>query len=151
MKKLTKRSEKDAFLRIVGSGNKIKGILQDIILRLNRIPKVALDQWKKYIQLIAHKKILDNLKSEKLKSKLLNISKRKTRDAYQRIIGEGNKIKGALRRIAMSINKRSGCGFDLWKKFVEGCKQKSFFDANRSARLKNTLEQNAFKDCKRGI
>lgn len=141
MKKLTKRSEKDAFLRIFGSGNKIKGILQDIILRLNRIPKVALDQWKKYIQLIAHKKILDNLKSEKLKSKLLNISKRKTRDAYQRIIGEGNKIKGALRRIAMSINKRSGCGFDLWKKFVEGCKQKSFFDANRSARLKNTLNK----------
>jgi hypothetical protein len=139
LQQIVRRTERDASLRIIGGGNKLKAVLQEVLARLSRIPKVAIDQWKKYIHLLKANKILDNLRSEKLKSHMQGIPRRKLRDVLQRMVGEGDNIKGALRRIIATLGKKTREAYSIWQKFVIGCKEKSFFDALRSAKLKNSL------------
>jgi|EP00360_Condylostoma_magnum_P000960 hypothetical protein len=37
------------------------------------------------------------------------------KDANDRIVGEGDKLKGALRRILIAYQKKPKDAFDLWK------------------------------------
>ena len=136
---IVRRTERDASLRIIGGGNKLKAVLQEVMGRLSRIPKIAIDQWKKYLQLLKSNRLLDNLRSEKLKSSMQNIPRRKLRDVLERLMGDGDKVKGALRRIISTLSKKTKEAYSIWQKFVIGCKEKSFFDALRSAKLKNSL------------
>ena len=139
MKNLTIRTLRDCSQRIIGEGNKIKGAIKECFQRLNRLPKLYIEKWKKYIQLVACKSFLDSLKTEKLKNLLQNIVKLKLRGYYQRIIGEGSRVKGALRRVFLSVLKKKSQGLQAWKNFVQGCHQKKFFDNLRSEKLKKSL------------
>ena len=139
LQNITKRTERDACLRIIGGGNKLKAVLQEVMNRLSRIPKVALDQWKKYLQLLKEKKFLDNLTSEKLKFHMTAIPRRKLRDSIQRLVGEGDKVKGAIRKIIAAVAKKTKDSYSLWRKYVQKCKDGEFLDAIRVAKLKNFL------------
>ena len=66
---------------------------------MKRKPKEAFDRWRKYVQAINNHEILDNVRSQKLLICLEKIPKSKLRDVTQRIIGEGDKVKGAIKKI----------------------------------------------------
>ena len=85
---------RDATQRIAGDGDKVKGAITKIFVALQRIPKVALEKWRKYLEGLKNKDFFDNFRSAKLLNCLSRIPFRRTRDCTQRIVGGGNKIKG---------------------------------------------------------
>jgi hypothetical protein len=54
-------------------------------------------------------------KSNKLVALLKQIPSRNLKDAYDRIIGGGDKLKGAIRRLILAYQKKPKDAFDLWK------------------------------------
>ena len=91
------RVSKDACQRIFGNGNKIKGAIKDLENRLKQIPRGALSNWKKFVDDIKAGKVIDNIRARELQLKLGSIPHRVSKDACQRIFGNGNKIKGAIK------------------------------------------------------
>ena len=72
---------------------------------LNRKPKVAFDRWRAYVHAVNNNEILDGIRSQKLLNCLERIPKRKLRDATQRIAGEGDKVKGAIKKIFSTLQR----------------------------------------------
>ena len=139
LSKLTRFHLQSVTSRIIGGGNKVSGIIIECLQRLNKTPKLYLEHWKKYVQLIHKKQLLDSFKSEKLKNSLQNLTRRILRTSVQRMIGEGDNIKGAIKRIILSLNKKSKIALDAWKTYLHSCKTKNLFDNYRSEKLKNSL------------
>ena len=94
---IPQRVLRDADQRIIGNGDKIKGAIKELEVKIKQIPREALAIWKKYIQKIKEGEILDNLKAQKLQFTLSQIPIRVLKDSTQRIFGNGNKIKGVLK------------------------------------------------------
>ena len=46
--KVSLRTLKDTSERILGDGSKVKGAIKKIFMTLQRMPKTAIEQWKKY-------------------------------------------------------------------------------------------------------
>ena len=51
------------------------------------------------------KEIFNGMRNQKLQNCLEKIPKRKMRDATQRIVGEGDKIKGAIKKIFQTLQR----------------------------------------------
>ncbi|OMJ93792.1 hypothetical protein SteCoe_3113 [Stentor coeruleus] len=138
---IPKRVLKDGFQRIIDNGDKIKAALRSMEIKIKKRERFAFNKWAKFIEGIKKKGILDNLKSQKLKSALTNIPRRTLKDAHDRIYGDGNKVKGAIKSIISAIKQRPREVLRLWKGFVEACKQKGIFDNLRSQRLEISLDR----------
>ena len=69
---------------------------------LKHKPKEAFDRWRRYVQAVNKKDIIDGIRSQKLQNCLERISKRKMRDATERIVGEGDKVREQLRKTSNS-------------------------------------------------
>ncbi|OMJ81595.1 hypothetical protein SteCoe_17904 [Stentor coeruleus] len=134
--RMSRRTLKDASNRILGDGNLIKGILKSVVRRMIDLPKDSLAKWRLYIRACKTQGLLDNLRSQKLKHSLVSIPTRTLRNVCERIFGEGNLIKGALRRIQIAIQKKPKSAFEQWKKFIENIKRKKYYDNTRSVQLK---------------
>ena len=72
---------------------------------IQKLPRGAINQWKKYVEGIKAGKILENLKAQKLKILLQILPIRTMKDAKQRILGGGDKIKGAIRDLETKIKQ----------------------------------------------
>ncbi|OMJ89188.1 hypothetical protein SteCoe_8740 [Stentor coeruleus] len=130
-----RRTLRDAYQRIIGEGDKVKGALKNIVNAFAKMTKRGLIQWKHYVYLCNHKGIMDNLRSERLKIALSKIHLRTMKDVHERIVGEGDKVKGALRRIAMAGQKMPKIAFEIWRKYIVAVKSKSVYDLVRSHKL----------------
>ncbi|OMJ87657.1 hypothetical protein SteCoe_10583 [Stentor coeruleus] len=126
----------DAVQRMLGEGNRIKGAFRIYISAILRRPKMAFDRWKYFLVLVKQLKLLDSLKSLKLKNHLKQIVLRKIRDATQRIIGGGNKIKGALQSIITRLKIIPLNALIRWSKTVKLINEKKLMDNVRSEKLK---------------
>ena len=73
---------------------------------LKRKPKEAFDRWRKSVQTVNNKEICNRMRGQKLKNCLEKILKKKMRDATKRIAGEGDKVKGAIKKNSL-LYKRS--------------------------------------------
>ena len=140
-----RRTLRDAYQRIIGEGDKVKGALKNIVNAFAKLTKRSIEKWKQYIHLCKSKTILDNLRSEKLKSTLSKIHLRTLKDCQERIVGEGSKVKGALRRILLAGQKKPKCAFENWKKFVASCKNNSILDLVKSQKLLNAMTKIALR------
>jgi hypothetical protein len=60
-------------------------------------------------------------------------------DAMNRIIGEGDKLKGAMRRIMLKVQNDSNNAFYRWKDWLNQVKNKTLFDNLRTQKLTNHL------------
>ena len=60
-------------------------------------------------------------------------------ELYERLLGEGNLVKGAIRRIQLAIQKKPKIAFESWKRFIEDYKRKKFYDNARSLKLKLSM------------
>lgn len=105
-KEILRRSLRNAFQRVLGDGDKVKAVIKNLEAKTRNIPRQALNAWKKYVDNVSNKQLFDNLRSQKLKTRLGNLHKRTIKDVIERISGDGNKVKGALKSIANSIKKK---------------------------------------------
>ena len=142
LEKIPRRTLKDSTERIKGlifASPHIKATVRRMDGILKRKPKEAFEKWKNYVAAINKKELLDSVKSQKLQSALEKVSRRKLRDATERITGEGDKVKGAIKKVYSTLQRKPKAAFDKWKKYLEGLKHKDFFDGLRSAKLSNVL------------
>ena len=113
MFKVPVRTLRDAYQRISGSGNKVKGAVRTVFRSIEKRSKLAYDAWKNYVNSCERGELLDGIKSQKLKIALREVSKRTIRDSFQRIFGSGNRIKGAVKDVIRKIEKRVQVAFSL--------------------------------------
>ena len=139
LKQIPIRTFKDAEQRIIGNGNKIKGAIKDLEHRAHQIPRDALGIWKKFVDKIKNGLALDNKKAQALERILKTIPARTIKDAQQRIIGNGSKIKGVLRLLDYRTKQVPRDALRVWKSFVDKVYDKSCFDNLRAQKLKSHL------------
>lgn len=139
LSKITAKTLKSTTERIIGDGSKVKGVLITFFRRLCLLPKTSFVKWQKFSEMVEKKQLLNSIHSEKLKNSLQSMTRRKLRDCLQRIQGEGNKVKGAIKKILTGIRNQTKFAVNLWKKHVNQCNHKQIFDNFRSEKVKNTL------------
>ena len=150
MKNLLYRRASDTVKRIIGEGNKIKGIFKSFNTILVKKKKVTMQKWTKFVHQTKNKEILDSANSARLKNSLNKIVRRTLKDGYSRIIGNGNKVKGAVKSVLMGIKKRPRIAIKKWLKFAEDCEKKVLLDSARSHKLNNCiirLPRRVLNDC----
>ena len=106
--RILRRTMKEAHERVKGlmfASPQVKGIIKRMDGILKRKPKEAFDRWRKYVQAVNNNEVLDGIKSQKLLNSLSKVTRRTLRDATQRIVGEGSKVKGAVRKIYSAMQK----------------------------------------------
>ena len=93
------RTMRQAHFSIISVQDKTKILIlaiKKICSTMQRMPKIALEKWGKYVIACKNKGFLDDLRSVKLLNCLTGIPIRTTRNASQTILGGGNAIKGKL-------------------------------------------------------
>ena len=138
---IPKRTLRDGFQRIIGNGDKVKAAINSLQGKIQKRQNQAYQKWLKFLADVKAKKIYDNLRSEKLRNALLGLPRRTVKDSFERIQGDGNKVKGALKSILNAYKRKPKEAYTLWKNFVENCKHKGLFDNLRSQKLKQCLDR----------
>ena len=139
LEKIPRRTIKDVSERLQGEGDKVKGALKSIVTSIKKKTQLVFQKWDRAVKEIASRNLLDNVKSQKLKFALSRIPMRTLRDSYERIIGDGSRVKGSMNSILHNLKRRPKNAIELWKKFNESCKKKDLFDNVRSQKLKICL------------
>ena len=75
------------------------------IKAVEKRPREALSLWKEFVKNINAGKLLDGVRAHKLNNLLKYIPNRVVKDAHQRVIGQGNKVVGALRSLENQLRK----------------------------------------------
>ena len=127
---------KDATQRIIGEGDKILGMLKNLEAKCRKIPLTALRKWKEFVNDVNNKRIFDNSRAKQLSTFLSFIPKRTFRDGHDRIIGQGDKFRGALRRIMAALLKVVPDAFHIWRNFTQQCRDKGMLDNFRCQKLR---------------
>ena len=141
LKQIPVRTTKDATQRIIGNGNKIKAAIKELENRLKQIPRDALSKWRRYIDQIKSGEILDNIRAQQLLLKLKQIPIRVTKDASQRIIGNGNKIKAAIKELENRLKQIPRDALSKWRKYIDQIKSGEILDNIRAQQLLLKLKQ----------
>jgi regulator of replication initiation timing len=139
LSKILSSTLKNAFNRLVTSENRVKSAIRRVIQNILKRPKTTFYIWKSYIQLCKSQIVLDNYKTSKLKSTLFRISSRVLRCTFDRIIGEGDLVKGALKKIVQCLGKKKTCAWNNWKIFDFKCKNRDIMTNVQSLKLKSKL------------
>ena len=84
--------------------------------------KFNFGKWKEFVENTKKGTLLDVLRTEKLKSRLLSINRRVLRNCLQRILGDGSTAKGALRTIFLHAEKLKKIQYLHWKNQVNRLK-----------------------------
>ena len=138
---VSKRVIKDANQRVIGNGNLIKGTLKNLENRLKTIPREAFNTWKQFAAECSKGEMLDNIRAQKLEKTLKTIPLRSSRDAVQRVIGQGDKVLGALKHLENKLKMIPRQAFNRWRGFVARIKAGSMFDNLRGHRLLQKLQK----------
>ena len=139
LSQVSRRTLRNSLQKLFGEGSNVRGSMQMIISNILKKPKFAFENWKKYIQACKSKTLLDGKRSHQLVAALNKIPKRVLKDASQRILGGGNKVKGAIKTIFESFKSKQRLFIKKWEKYVNNCKEKRFLDSLNSEKLKNFL------------
>eukprot|EP00360_Condylostoma_magnum_P001327 CAMPEP_0168316314 /NCGR_PEP_ID=MMETSP0210-20121227/15183_1 /TAXON_ID=40633 /ORGANISM="Condylostoma magnum, Strain COL2" /LENGTH=67 /DNA_ID=CAMNT_0008296479 /DNA_START=1 /DNA_END=200 /DNA_ORIENTATION=- len=64
-----------------------------------RKPKESFDRWRNYVTGVNTKGILDQARAQRLNNCLNRIPNRTLKDGFNRVVGDGDKVSGAIRRL----------------------------------------------------
>ena len=84
---------------------------------------------------------MTNSRSTKLLYVFSKIPLRTSKSALLRIIGEGSKVKGAIRILVDGFSSIPKQALKKWKNYLILLQNKQFFDGIRTQKLKNVLEK----------
>ena len=116
-------------------------MLKNLDKQLQRIPRDALNQWKQYNNDAKKGAILDNLKAQKLKFSMSKIPVRTMKDTIERIIGQGDKVKGMLKNLDNKLKNIPRDALRNWRDFNDRVKKGDLMDSLRARELKMLLEK----------
>ena len=86
-----------------------------------------------------NKEALDGVKSRELTAKLDKVTRRTLRDTTERVLKDRIKVKGAVKKIYMTMLRKPNTMIEQWKKYLNGLKNKHYLDNLRSTKLMNCL------------
>jgi hypothetical protein len=88
----------DAMNRIIGGGDKLKGAMRRIMLKVQNDSNNAFYRWKDWLNQVKNKQLFDNLRTQKLRNHLAKIPVPTMRKAFDDIVKD-DKLRSAMRRI----------------------------------------------------
>jgi len=144
LSKIPVRTLKESVERVKGiifSRPVVKKSLGRLEQVLKRKPKQAFDRWRKFAQAVGNNFIMNNLKSQILLNALNKVPKRVLRDAVQRIIGDGSKVKGAIKQIYNTLLRKPKTAFDKWNLSSMPLKKRSCLTVLGHRNLKAHLKE----------
>ena len=141
LSRVDSRPLRDALCRVLGGGDKIAGRIEVLCLGLKKMPKVALMKWKEFVLDVKNKKMLDNIRTLKLKSSMEKILLRTCRTFTECVLDNGSKTNAALRRLFINARKLVKLSFARWTHFLIATKNKTLMNNQRATGLKRRLEQ----------
>jgi hypothetical protein len=115
LEKIPSRVLRDAYERINGDGNKLKGIMKRMIKQYEKRAHDAFRKWKQWLVDSKSRGLLNAIKARELKDKLESIPSRTLKDGFDRIVGDGDKLKGVIKRMLKQYEKRAFDAFRKWK------------------------------------
>jgi hypothetical protein len=77
--------------------------------------KKVLTSWKVYVEQCKKSILFDQVRTEKLRNHLKMIDRRVLKMSIERILGDGSRVKGSLRRLFMNMEKTRVISFQEWK------------------------------------
>ena len=116
-------------------------MLKNLDKQLLRIPRDALNLWKKFNDDAKKGAILDGFRAKELKFTMSKIPVRTLKDAVARIIGQGDKVKGMLKNLDNKLKKIPRDALKNWKDFNENVKRGAILDGLKARELKHLLEK----------
>ena len=135
MEHVTRRTLKEARKRVLGKvfgAPKVKEALKKFGQVLRGRPKVVYVIWTRYVATVSDRTFLDRICTQKLKIALANIPRRTTRNPFQRIFGEGDKVRGVFKSIVNPFGKNTKRSVEQWKAYIFLCKSNRVLDNLRS-------------------
>jgi hypothetical protein len=99
LERIPVRTLKDGFERIVGDGDKLKGVIKRMLKQYERRKYDAFRKWKQWLVDSRSLGLLNAIKARELNYKLESIPSRTLKDGFERIVGDGNKLKGVIKRM----------------------------------------------------
>lgn len=124
----------------MGDGNKLKGILRRLQIQAQRRPKDAFDKWRQHVDNQKNRGLLLLVTANKLRNSLEKIPKPTLKNAFDRIIGGGDRLLGMLRRLAIQAQRRPKEAFDKWKQHTDNQKNRGLLLLVAANKLRNSLE-----------
>ena len=140
LRRVPGRVLRSSFERLIGDGNRVKGALRRLEIGFSKVTLSGFRRWQDFCIARRAQDSLKKLKAAQLKNSLQRIPRRVVRDAYDRILGDGKVVAGAMRRLALQIQKRKQAAFLLWKSKAQVSKHSSLSKGNK---LKNLLHKAA--------
>jgi hypothetical protein len=137
--KIPTKTLRDALSRIIGLGDKVAGALKRLEFLIKRRPVDAFNRWNNFNQDVTKRKLLNAARSSKLAVSLGSLPKRTIKDALDRVLGDSDKVAGALRRLALTYKLKPKEAFDTWKNHVVSCDKKAMLDSSKSEKLRYFL------------
>ncbi|OMJ89287.1 hypothetical protein SteCoe_8584 [Stentor coeruleus] len=138
--KIPSQTLKSAFTRILSSESKAKSAVRTVIKQIIKRPKTVFQSWKKYINSCKNKNLLDNYRISKIKATFYKLTSKTCRGCFIRIIGEGDLIKGAIKKIVQCLESKKAHGWALWNIFIIQCKNKNILSNVNSFKLKGKIQ-----------
>jgi uncharacterized protein YjbJ (UPF0337 family) len=144
LQEILKRTLRKSFYRISSVQN--NSVIAGVNLKyLNKIlvkrPKSAFDFWKDFLNTLKQKQLRDLFIQEKLRNSLGKVPRRGFKASFQRIIGEGSRVRGALKAIYMKISRWPQTAFSQWKKLLDDRSKLEMFTELRSRKLATALNK----------
>ena len=136
---------RDSSNRIVGEGDKVKAAIRRIVISLNKNTRSAYNNWKDFVKNVNNKTLFENSRAQKLTKVLEKVPRRSLKFTTDKLVAQDHLVLTALRRLAISSEKRPKHAIETWKSFITSCKTKNILDNLRSLKLKENINQLAKK------
>ena len=139
LKNICTRTLKGSHMSVVLYEKKAKNAIQTLDNYVNQRRKDAFKLWDRYVSKVQRGELLDRIKAQKLQQALNTIPIRVLHDAKQRIIGQGDRILGAIKDLENRIVAIPRDALKKWKDYVNKVKAGQMFDSLRAQKLKQSL------------
>jgi hypothetical protein len=118
LEKIPSRVLRDGYERINGDGSKLTGAIKRLVHASERMPRDALKKWRDYLAIARSQGLLNALKARELKECLEQIPNRVIKDAYERIVGDGSKVTGVIKRLLHAAHRKPREALKRWRDWV---------------------------------
>jgi hypothetical protein len=135
---LTLRTLLTVHKRITVGNPDVKTAMNLVIAKHKEGKKHLWEKWKKFVDDCKKQLLFDQVRTERLRKKLIGLPFRIMKNALERMLGDGSSVKGALRRLIMNVEKTKMVKFNIWKTEVA---------RNRQTFMMKKLKAMKFVEC----
>jgi hypothetical protein len=124
---------------MLGDGSKVKGSLRRLMLNVNKAKFLRFQIWKNWFVRCKEREFVKKIKGLQVKQLLIGIADRVTKSSLDRILGNGTRAVGAIRRILTCIKIKYFKSFIEWKENVMILKKRDLQIANKASKRAETI------------